>query len=790
MRPIALRCGLAAVLLGILAATAGCAGARGHAERPVWAPGPPAQDAPLEVVHARIVDFGHDFTRFGDELGFSAIRKRMSKLDGIWQQTGDPVVESGVEVDGDPATSGCAVYDPFSLTEPLSPRVPWYDTEATTPHFYGGTLLLFANAQDGGFTEHGINPDHDGPPHEPRDNWALHMVRSRPESPWRGCAVWLWKKEDFLNGGAEGRVSFDEQSSLALYFQRYWMGWEGCRWVVQDGDQFYISEQTFAGAGPTGQGQQHILNPTRTRWAPYYPEAPRDIRFDSKGAEFREHNFTDVRAVGWYLFKDQLDARVAGCKWYAFEVDAVVQRPVRPSRTLNMRLVEPTVEKAGPNAPQVPAFYISNCEVPYVVWKRIFRWARSNTFVRDPRGFIFDRDGDMGSMDYASEAQGQGLVPHAPDEPVTDVTLHDVAAWCNALSLRESLTPCYYTDPQFKQPFHYVRLSPGWQREPEHKLYVKWDADGYRLPTPSEWLSALGRQRPDAATAWTGANSENRTQPVGRKPGNTNGLHDMIGNVWEMVWTAGDLLDPAQDPTLTMLGGDFRYPADPESASASPYGDIPYQGSYNIGFRVVRRRAGLPAPPAAVAIPGSEERQPPRWTVKAGQRTHAIRRPDEAPQSPLDLVQAPGGSYRRQGNKETVIAPFRIGRHEVTYAAWKTVYDWAVVNGYTFNNDGDMGSMDYWGPAVPHSPDEPVTDVTWHDCLVWCNALSEHARLLRRPEQADGLQGGVPLPSVDAAVVRTARGRGPGSGRDCCHLEKSLHAVGRRRLPAADHVRA
>ena len=34
-----------------------------------------------------------------------------------------------------------------------------------------------------------------------------------------------------------------------------------------------------------------------------------------------------------------------------------------------------------------------------------------------------------------------------------------------------------------------------------------------------------------------------------------------------------------------------------------------------------------------------------------------------------------------------------------------------------------MGSMVWYHFA--HAPDEPVTNVTWHDALVWANALSE-----------------------------------------------------------------
>jgi len=691
---------------------AGVTGAIADGARRVWDPDPASADAPVEAARVRIVDFGHDFTRFGDETGFDAIRAAIGTVDGESVQVGGTELEFDVEVDGNPETADCVVYDRFSLTEPLSPRMPWYDDEATSAHFYGGTELSFANTRRGRFTEHGVNPDHDSIWHEPRDNWALHMVHGRQESPWTGHAVWLWEKDEFLNGGASHRVSFDEQSGTALYFQRYWMGWEGCRWVVRDGEQFYVSEATFSGAGPHGGGKRHALCPAETRWALYRPSAPYEIAFKPDGAEFAPHRFDDVTAVGWYLFNDRADTQIAGCKWYAFEVDATVHRPVRPGETLNMVPV--------PAAENIPAFYMSNCEVPYGVWKTVFRWARSNTFVREPRGFIFHKDGDMGSMDFPTR---DGLVSHSAGEPVTDLTLHDVAAWCNALSQRECRTPCYYEDPDFQTVFRYVQRSPAYvEKRPRPKLCVRWDADGYRLPTPAEWRRALAGQAPGPEAAWIAANSRQRTHTVGRLRANEFGLHDMLGNAWELCWTAGNAYDPEAPGDLTVLGGDFRYPEAPDGAAASPYGDRPYSGSYNIGFRVVRRQAGAQAPPVAGEHVTASA---PVWNIAPEARTRPHRDPEPLESPVLEVADVPEGSFTRRGGIETVISPFRIGRREVTYAEWKRVYDWAVAHDYTFDHDGDMGSMDYWGPSVPHGPDEPVTDMSWQDCLVWCNALSE-----------------------------------------------------------------
>jgi formylglycine-generating enzyme required for sulfatase activity len=60
------------------------------------------------------------------------------------------------------------------------------------------------------------------------------------------------------------------------------------------------------------------------------------------------------------------------------------------------------------------------------------------------------------------------------------------------------------------------------------------------------------------------------------------------------------------------------------------------------------------------------------------------------------------------------VQSFYIGRTEVTWLEWKKVRSWAADNGYDIVNVGEGSGNDH-----------PVRDVSWYDCVKWCNAKSE-----------------------------------------------------------------
>ena len=63
---------------------------------------------------------------------------------------------------------------------------------------------------------------------------------------------------------------------------------------------------------------------------------------------------------------------------------------------------------------------------------------------------------------------------------------------------------------------------------------------------------------------------------------------------------------------------------------------------------------------------------------------------------------------------QVFVNPFLMDSNLVSYSQWQTVYNWAIINGYYFDNAGS-------GQAANH----PVQTVDWYDAVKWCNARSE-----------------------------------------------------------------
>ena len=80
-------------------------------------------------------------------------------------------------------------------------------------------------------------------------------------------------------------------------------------------------------------------------------------------------------------------------------------------------------------------------------------------------------------------------------------------------------------------------------------------------------------------------------------------------------------------------------------------------------------------------------------------------------------------------DRKVKLSPYKLGKTEVTYELWHEVRTWAEGKGYVFANRGKEGSGGTEGAAPTDTgKKEPVTMVSWRDCIVWCNAYTEKAK--------------------------------------------------------------
>ncbi len=131
--------------------------------------------------------------------------------------------------------------------------------------------------------------------------------------------------------------------------------------------------------------------------------------------------------------------------------------------------------------------------------------------------------------------------------PVETVNWYRAIAFCNKLSLKLGLEPCYTVTVSGSEiDFETLQYSaiPTTDNADWNNAALNLAKNGFRLPTESEWEWAAkgGTEDKWAGTnteselinyAWYNANADNKTHEVKLKSPNGYGLYDMTGNVWE-----------------------------------------------------------------------------------------------------------------------------------------------------------------------------------------------------------------------------------------------------------------
>ena len=210
----------------------------------------------------------------------------------------------------------------------------------------------------------------------------------------------------------------------------------------------------------------------------------------------------------------------------------------------------------------------------------------------------------------------------ADENPVHPVTLTNAfymgryevtqAQW----TARMGSNPSFFQSPSAQVPAAQVANRP--------VETVSWNAiqgflasAGVRLPTEAEWEYACRAGTttafhsmpgfPDGTNddsvvglvAWTPSNSESQSRVVGGKPGNALGLHDMHGNVWEIVADFYSSTYYAASPGVNPPGPATGSSCVMRGESWNPFGDDDLRASrrvefslsgtaFDIGFRVAR----------------------------------------------------------------------------------------------------------------------------------------------------------------------------------------------------------
>ena len=293
----------------------------------------------------------------------------------------------------------------------------------------------------------------------------------------------------------------------------------------------------------------------------------------------------------------------------------------------------------------------------------------------------------------------------AGNNPVNYVNWYQAITYCNKLSIKEELTPCYTVEGITDWASLEYSDIPTSSNDTWNAATCNFKVTGYRLPTEAEWeWAARGGENYDYAgsatigdVAWygsvSGGNGGSKTHEVKQKKANAYGLYDMCGNVSELCWdwyyrslstdTGFSGASSSSSNNTRLIRGGSYYENSANTKVTGALNANPGVRSDTYGFRVVRSKRTKPegfVKVPAVSITGTET-----WT--------------------------PGSYYMFIENRALEINSFYMCDHEVTRDEFNAVMR-------TLPNSAKMATVD--GTAG----NNPVSYVNWYDAIAYCNKLS------------------------------------------------------------------
>jgi formylglycine-generating enzyme required for sulfatase activity len=227
---------------------------------------------------------------------------------------------------------------------------------------------------------------------------------------------------------------------------------------------------------------------------------------------------------------------------------------------------------------------------------------------------------ELASTEVTQE-QFQGALGYNPSKnaacgpqcPVDQVSWHESAAYCNALSQKQSLGSCYTCTGSGPS----VTCTVAAAYDGTSKTI--YDCPGFRLPTEAEWEYAYragsstalyngaltscshtdGADANADKIAWYYMNAGGKPHPVGKLQPNAWGLFDLAGNVWEWChdWHAEPLPTTPIDDPWGPSSGTGRVQKGGSWASEAQYLRAAYRRFaapgvqyFNYGFRCARTK--------------------------------------------------------------------------------------------------------------------------------------------------------------------------------------------------------